>query len=112
MTERGARLLSINGANDYLHLLLSLPATLALADLMRFVKGRSSHWVRTELEDQQAFKWQGGYAAFSVSHSQLGHVYRYIARQQEHHAKVTFRDEFVAFLKKHEIAYDDRYLSL
>jgi REP element-mobilizing transposase RayT len=110
--ERGARVLNINGSPDHLHLLLSLSATVALADLMRFVKGGSSRWVRTEFPDRRAFGWQDGYAAFSVSHSRLDQVYQYIARQPEHHARVTFRDELVVLLKKHEITYDDRYLSI
>jgi REP element-mobilizing transposase RayT len=110
--ERGARLHTINGPADHLHLLVSLSATLALADLMRFVKGGSSRWVRAEFPGHQDFAWQEGYAAFSVSHSRLDHVYQYIARQLEHHAKVTFRDELVALLEKHEIPYDDRYLSI
>jgi REP element-mobilizing transposase RayT len=110
--ERGAQLHHVNGPADHLHLLLSLPRSVALADLMRSVKGGSSHWVRQEFADHRDFGWQHGYAAFSVSHSRLHHVYEYISRQPEHHAMVTFRDELRAFLKKHEIAYDDRHLSI
>jgi REP element-mobilizing transposase RayT len=93
----GGRLHNINGAEDHLHLLLSLPTTMALADLMRLVKGRSSHWIRQE---------------FSVSRSRLSRVYEYIARQPDHHKKVTFREEFLAFLRKHEISYDEKFLKI
>jgi REP-associated tyrosine transposase len=108
--EHGARLHNINGSEDHLHLLLSLSTTVALADLMRHVKGGSSHWVRQEFPDRRNFGWQDGFAAFSVSHSRLKRVYEYIARQQEHHRKITFRGEFLAFLNKHEIEYDERYI--
>ena len=108
--EHGAKLHNVNGSLDHLHLLLSLPSSVALADLIRFVKGGSSHWLRKEFPDQQEFGWQEGYAAFSVSHSRMNRVYEYISRQPEHHAKVTFREELLAFLKRHEIAYDERYI--
>jgi REP element-mobilizing transposase RayT len=110
--ERGARLQNINGPNDHVHLLLSLPTTVALADLMRHVKGGSSHWIRSEFPDRRNFGWQSGFAAFTVSHSHLQHVHEYIDRQPEHHRKLTFRQELLTFLKKHEIAYDERYLEV
>jgi REP element-mobilizing transposase RayT len=108
----GGRLHNINGAEDHLHLLLSLPTTMALADLMRLVKGRSSHWIRQEFPERRHFGWQNGYAAFSVSRSRLSRVYEYIARQPDHHKKVTFREEFLAFLRKHEISYDEKFLKI
>ena len=69
-----------------------------------------SHWVHEEFPDRRNFAWQDGFVAFSVSHSRLKRVYEYIARQPEHHKKLTFRDELLVFLKKHEIEYDERYL--
>jgi REP-associated tyrosine transposase len=110
--ENGARLHNINGSADHVHLLLSLSTTVNLADLMRDVKGGSSHWVHQEFPDRQDFAWQDGFAPFSVSHSRLKHVYEYISRQPEHHKKRSFREELLAFLKKHEIAYDERYVQI
>lgn len=110
--KHGARLHNVNGSDDHIHLLLSLSTDVALADLMRHVKGGSSYWVHREFPDREAFAWQNGFAAFSVSHSRLKHVDEYIARQLEHHKRLTFRDELLTFLKKHEIAYDERYLQM
>ena len=108
--EHGARLHNINGSKDHLHLLLPLSTTVTLADLMRNVKGSSSHWIHQEFPDRRTFAWQDGFAAFSVSHLRLKQVYDYIARQPEHHKKLTFRDELLALLNKHEIAYDEKNL--
>ena len=96
-----------NGVADHSHLLLSVPPAIRLADLMRTVKARSSSWVRRK---DREFSWQTGYAAFSVSQSNVGKVKEYIARQEEHHAKSSFEDEFVSLLRKHGIEYDERFM--
>ena len=77
---------------------------------MRFVKGSSSRWVHQEFPARRSFGWQRGFAAFSVSRSRFRDVYRYIECQEEHHKKVSFQEELVAFLKRHQIEYDERYL--
>lgn len=101
---------SINGTADHVHLLVSLPPTLALSDAMRVIKTNSSKWAG-EREARQVFSgWQTGYGAFSVSKSNVPDVIKYIADQEEHHKKVSFQEEFIAFLKKHEIDYDERYI--
>lgn len=99
---------AINGTTDHVHLLVSLPPALALSDAMRVLKTNSSRWVNEE--KRRAFAWQVGYGAFSVSQSNARAVAEYIARQEEHHRRISFREEFVAFLKKHEIEYDERYV--
>ena len=108
--EEGAKALIVNGTNDHLHMLVSLPATLAVANLMRVVKTNSSRWVHEKWPDRGHFGWQQGYGAFSVSHSALSAVEAYITNQEEHHRKITFQEEFLALLKKHEIPYDERYI--
>ena len=98
----------INGPTDHVHLLVALTPKAALSDLMRVLKTNSSRWVHEELRQQ--FAWQSGYGAFSVSHSNAEQVRLYIANQQEHHKTVSFQEEFIAFLKRHEIPYDPRYI--
>jgi putative transposase len=98
----------VNGTAEHVHLLISLPPTLSLADAMRVLKTNSSRWMN---EDQRVpFAWQSGYGAFSVSRSNAEAVSRYIARQEEHHRKISFREELIAFLRRHEIEFDERYV--
>ena len=102
--------LRVAGARpDHVHLLWSLPPILATADALRVVKTNSSRWVH-RVRKMPGFDWQTGYDAFSVSHSQMPAVVRYIETQERHHRIVTFQEEFVAFLKRHNVAYDERYL--
>ena len=107
--ELDGKALTIGGTVDHVHLLVSLPPTLALADALRVLKANSSRWVH-ETKGRSKFAWQAGYGAFSVSRSNMPKVIKYISEQEEHHRKVTFQEEFVAFLRKHEIAYDERYI--
>ena len=108
--ENGMKALSIGGMEDHVHLLLSLPATMPIAKAMQLVKGGSSKWVHDTFGDQRLFGWQTKYGAFSVSVSQLDRIVNYIEHQAEHHRKISFQEEFIALLKKHKIAYDERYL--
>jgi REP element-mobilizing transposase RayT len=104
--ERRGTPIIINGPADHVHLLLSIPATESIADLLRVVKTNSSRWVHEEFPEHRRFGWQAGYAAFTVSASRSAEVERYIAKQQEHHRRVSFQEEFLTFLKRHGIAYD------
>jgi putative transposase len=99
----------INGTADHVHLLVGLPPDLCLSDAMRVVKTNSSRWVNETRH--VPFAWQAGYGAFGVSRSSADAVSRYIARQEEHHRRMTFRDEFIALLRKSGIEFDERYLS-
>ena len=102
--------IEIGGMPDHVHILLSLPSTLAIAKAMQLIKGGSSKWVHESFPEHRLFGWQVKYGAFSMSVSQLDKTVQYIQRQQEHHRKMTFQEEFLALLKKHGIAYDERYL--
>jgi hypothetical protein len=108
--EVGGTPLLVNGPADHVHILTVAPAKVALSELVGKVKANSSGWVHREFPPRNAFAWQTGYAAFSVSHSQKETVLNYIANQEEHHRKVSFKEELVLFLKKHEIGYDERYI--
>ena len=100
----------INGPTDHVHMLCALPATAALADVMRVVKANSSKWMHETFPSRASFAWQTGYGGFSVSESNAPQVEEYIANQEEHHRRVTFQEEFMVFLKRHGIEYDQRYV--
>jgi REP element-mobilizing transposase RayT len=101
--------LAIDGPADHVHLLIKTPASAALADVIRTVKANSSRWVH-ETFPRADFAWQTGYGAFSVSFSNVEQVRAYIANQEEHHKTISFQEEFVAFLKRHSIEYDEHYI--
>lgn len=101
---------SINGTIDHVHLLVSLPPTLALSEAMKVIKANSSRWVSGKWSGRKNFGWQTGYGAFSVSRSNVATVIRYIDNQEEHHRKMTFKEEFLEFLSKHGIEYDEHYI--
>ena len=102
--------IEIGGVEDHVHLLLSLPATLAISKALQLIKGGSSKWVHETFPEHRLFAWQEKYGAFSVSESRVESVIQYIRGQAEHHRMMTFQKEFVALLKKHRIECDERYL--
>ena len=102
--------IEIGGVADHVHILLSLPSTLSIAKAMQLIKGGSSKWVHESFPEHRLFSWQVKYGAFGVSVSLLDKTIQYIQTQSEHHRKMTFQEEFLALLKKHGIAYDERYL--
>ena len=104
------RALSVGGTEDHTHMLLSLPASMSIAKGMQLIKGGSSKWIHETFPDQRLFAWQEKYGAFSVSVSQLETIADYIKNQREHHRTKSFQEEFVLLLKRHNIAYDERYL--
>jgi REP element-mobilizing transposase RayT len=106
--NRRGILLAAGGIPDHVHLLVKLPADLALSDLVRGVKAISSKWRHDS--GHPAFAWQTGYGGFSVSQSMTETVSTYIHRQPDHRRARSFQEEFVDFLRKHGVEYDDRYL--
>ncbi len=100
---------AIGGVGDHVHLLLGIRATACLADLVRDVKSVSSRWIHEEIGDP-GFMWQEGYGAFTVSPSQRDAVKGYIARQEEHHRKRSFQEEYVELLGRSGVTYDERFL--
>ena len=100
---------AIGGTHDHVHLLIRLRTTHCLADVLREIKHTSSQWVH-ETIGVKGFAWQEGYGAFTVSPSKTTAVSRYIARQEEHHRKRTFQEEYLEFLKESGVEYDERYL--
>jgi REP element-mobilizing transposase RayT len=108
--ELESKAVIINGPADHVHLLVALSPKIAMSDFMRTLKANSSRWVYETFPGKSHFAWQTGYGAFSVSESNRIEVEKYIAKQEEHHHKLTFTDEFIALLKKHGIDYDERYI--
>ena len=91
----------INGMQEHVHLLFLLNPQVALTDVLKQVKGTTSHWVNEQDMIKEKFAWQGGYAAYSVSESQLEKVYIYILNQKQHHKKKSFAEEYEEFIKVH-----------
>ena len=108
--QLGSTLIEIGGMPDHVHVLTSLPKTIALADFMRTIKSESSKWIKTLNPYYSGFAWQEGYGAFSISASVLQNVAKYIRNQSEHHKKLTFLDEYKLFLKAYGIEYNERFL--
>jgi REP element-mobilizing transposase RayT len=106
--KNGFKAIAIGGTENHVHILLSLPATIPPAKAMQLVKGGSSKWMNDTGSGN--FAWQEGYGAFTVGISQQSNTIRYINTQAEHHQKLDFETEFLAFLKKHGIDYDPNYV--
>jgi REP element-mobilizing transposase RayT len=110
LRELGGKLFIVNGVEDHIHLLAAMKATTSIAENVGKIKGSSAKWIHDTFPDRSSFAWQRGYAAFSVSESQVPRVAAYIDRQKTHHAKISFRDEFLRLLQGHGITPDERYL--
>jgi putative transposase len=100
-------LLAAGGMPDHVHLLAGWGTTMSVAQMLKLVKGISSKWMNDQPEAPPGgFSWQAGYGAFSVSASKVPEVRAYILRQEQHHRKVSFQEEFMALLKKHGVGFD------
>lgn len=108
--NRGQKLISINGMPDHIHILIGMRPTCNLSDLVREIKKSTNNFINEKQFSKFSFKWQEGFGAFSYSHSQLDNVISYINNQKTHHKKVSFKDEYLGFLKKFEIEFDGDYL--
>jgi REP element-mobilizing transposase RayT len=106
----GCEPILISGAEDHVHVLCNLARTETVARLVEEMKKSSSKWLKTQAPGFRDFAWQSGYAAFSVSQSNVERVREYVARQEEHHRKSGFQDEFRALCAKHGVVIDERYV--
>jgi REP element-mobilizing transposase RayT len=97
------------GMDDHVHLLARFGRTITQAEWVKELKRVSNLWLKEEHSIRE-FEWQGGYASFSVSHSNLDRVRNYILHQPEHHKKINFVDELRSLLERHHVAWDERYL--
>ena len=100
----------INGVSDHVHLFMGLRPSMSVSDLVRDVKNNSSNFINENKFVRGKFSWQEGYGAFTYGHSQMNQVYQYVLNQEEHHKKKSFREEYLDFLQKSGIEYNDKYL--
>jgi REP element-mobilizing transposase RayT len=108
--NRKQKMLSIFAMPDHIHLLVGLKPNIAISDLVRDIKAGSSKFINDSHWINGKFNWQEGFGAFSYSKSQIDNVIKYILNQEEHHKKQTFKEEYLDFLKKFEIEFDEKYL--
>ncbi|HWM25227.1 MAG TPA: IS200/IS605 family transposase [Chthoniobacterales bacterium] len=106
--ENGIALI-VNGTADHIHILAKLRPDKAISKLIGELKANSSGWISRTFENCAGFAWQEGYGAFTVSESMLSKVHRYIERQEEHHRRISFLEEFKVLLKAHGLPFDERY---
>jgi REP element-mobilizing transposase RayT len=106
--EMDGTALIVNGIADHVHMLIRIRPVHSIAEMMRIIKTNSGKWVHRK--GHPKFAWQSGYGVFSVSESSIAAVIKYIATQEEHDKKHSFQEEFVAFLKKNNVAYDEHYI--
>ena len=108
--EHKSTLIRAGGIEDHVHLFLTVHPSFAIADTVKLIKGNSSRWINENRKIDARFEWQRGYGAFSVSQSMADTVKRYIDQQKEHHRDISFEDEYLAMLQKHQIDFDPKYV--
>ena len=102
--------LQIGGIEDHIHALIMAPPTIAPSQIAQFLKGDSSKWIHVTFPELRAFAWQTGFGAFTVSQSALEAVVSYIQRQRVQHQEKDFQSEYLDFLQRHGVEYDERYV--
>jgi REP element-mobilizing transposase RayT len=110
VTNKGQKLMAINGMPDHVHILISIGPEIALANLVKEIKASSSRFINDRRWVRGHFRWQQGYGAFSYARSQVSRVAAYIEGQEQHHRKRSFRDEYTTLLQKFEVDYEARHL--
>ena len=110
INETKCKNIIVNGVEDHVHCLIGLKPVISVSELMKTVKAKSSKYINDHRLTRERFEWQEGYGAFSYSQSSVDKVYKYIKNQEAHHKKQTFRDEYLDFLKKFKVEYDEQYI--
>ena len=110
INETNCKTIIVNGVEDHVHCFFGLKPVVSVSELMKTVKAKSSKYINEHKLTPERFEWQEGYGVFSYSQSGVDAVYKYIQNQEAHHKKQTFRDEYLRFLKKFKVAYDEQYI--
>ena len=110
INESGCKTIIVNGVEDHIHCLIGLKPVISISELMKSTKAKSSKYINDHHLTNSRFEWQEGYGAFSYGQSQIDAVYKYIANQEEHHKKQTFKEEYLQFLEKFKIPFDEKYV--
>jgi len=108
--NKQSKMLGIYANPDHVHVFFSINPDISIANMVKDIKSNSSRWINKNNWYKAKFKWQEGYGAFSYSKSQIDRVVKYILNQPEHHRKKSFKEEYIEFLQKFEIDYDEKYL--
>ena len=110
ITSKKQKTIIVNGMPDHIHAFIGLKPSMAISDLVRDIKNNSSNFINKNRFVMGKFEWQEGYGSFSYSHSQIEQVYNYILNQEQHHHKKTFKEEYIDFLNKFQVEFDEKYL--
>lgn len=106
------KLISINGTSNHIHIAIGYKPHQLIPDLLQDIKANSSKWINEKRFVRGKFNWQAGYGAFSLSHSQIGAIVKYINSQEQHNKKKTFKEEYIEILKKYNVPFDEKYILL
>ena len=110
LIKHNSDVIKINGIENHIHILCTLHRTISIAKILEEIKKSSSKWIKTKKDIWAKFGWQDGYGIFSVDEKSLNSMINYIENQEEHHKKISFKEELLKFLKMYNIEYDERYL--
>ncbi len=110
INETGCKTIIVNGVEDHVHCFLNLKPTVSISELMKIVKGKSSKYINDHNLTKSKFEWQEGYGVFSYSRSHVDAVYKYIANQEEQHKKQSFNEEYLTFLDRFKIPFDEKHV--
>ena len=110
INETKCKTIIVNGVEDHVHCFPGLKPVVSVSELMKTVKAKSSKYINDHSLTSARFEWQEGYGVFSYGQSQVDRVYKYIQNQEEHHKKQSFRKEYLGFLKKFRVEYDEQYI--
>jgi putative transposase len=110
INETGCKTIIANGIEDHIHCFVGLKPAISISDLMKTVKAKSSKYINDNHLTKKRFEWQEGFGVFSYSQSHIDKVFKYIANQEKHHKKKTFKEEYLKFLEKFNVPYDERYI--
>lgn len=108
--NRKAKMLAVHCMPDHAHLFVGFKPTILIADFVKEIKVESNEFINDKKWAATKFSWQEGYGVFSYSHSHIDNVVKYVLNQEQHHRKKTFRQEYVDFLQKFEIPFEERFL--
>ena len=108
--ETGCKTLIVNGVEDHVHCLFGLLSSLAISDVMKNAKAKSSKWLNESGLLEHRFEWQSGFGAFSYSKNAVLSVYNYIKNQERHHEQQRFLEEYKQLLQTYEVDYRDQYI--
>ena len=110
VSTRKAKMLAVNSMPDHTHLFVGFRPVISISDFIKEIKVETNEFINGNRWIRGKFSWQEGYGVFSYSHSHIGAVIRYIQNQERHHQKKSFKEEYLEFLKKFQIAFEDKYL--